>query len=107
MPISFQPSEFVKVVLIMYVETFFEIKRLAKDKVIVSYFMFVIAAIEAGLVVIANDFGTAGIIALIVGLMYLLVPIKRSTKMKVVLPIIFCTAFIMMAYYVFDTSRDR
>lgn len=103
-PISFQPSEFVKVVLIMYVATFFEIKKLAKDKVFVSYFMFGIAAIEAGLVVVANDFGTAAIIALIVGLMYLLVPIKKTTKMKVVLPIIFLTTFVLMAYYVFDTS---
>ena len=103
-PISLQPSEFVKVVIIAWLATFFEIKKLAVNKPVPSFFAFGIAGIEAGLVVIANDFGTAAIILLITFLMYILMPLKKLVKLKVVFTVAFLGAFVLLLYYVADTS---
>jgi cell division protein FtsW len=101
---NLQPSEIVKVVIIAWLATFFEIKKLGVNKLAPSLFAFGIAFAEAGLVVLANDFGTAAIIVLITYLMYILVPIDLLNKFKTLTIVTVGVAVVLVGYYVADTS---
>ncbi len=103
-PINLQPSEIVKVVIIAWIATFFEIKKLGINKLAPSLFAFGIAFIEAGLVVVANDFGTAAIIVMITYLMYMLVPMSIINKLKTLFIVTVGVVIVLMAYYIADTS---
>ncbi len=103
-PISLQPSEFVKVVIIAWLATFFEIKKLGVNKLAPNLFAFFIAMVEAGLVVVSNDFGTAAIIGLITMLMYILMPLNLEVKFKTVSLVVVGVMCVLGLYYVADTS---
>ena len=101
---NLQPSEIVKVVIIAWIATFFEIKKLGVNKLAPSLFAFMVAFIEAGLVVLANDFGTAAIIVCITYLMYILLPIDLLTKFKTLTIVTVGVVGVLLLYYVADTS---
>ena len=65
-PFKFQPSELTKVLFIAWIATFFEIKKLGVNKMSVNLFCFGIGFALAGLIVLANDFGTAFILVAII-----------------------------------------
>ena len=101
---NFQPSEVVKVVIIAWLATFFEIKKLGINKIAPSLFAFFIALAEAGLVVLGKDFGTAAIIMLIVYLMYYLIPVKLDIKLKTYMIISTFIVIGLLGYYFANTS---
>ena len=101
---NFQPSEVVKVIIIAWLATFFEIKKLGVNKIGPSIGVFGIAIIEAGLVVLGKDFGTAAIILLIVYLMYYLVPVKIEVKLKTYIIISIFIVMALLGYYFANTS---
>lgn len=101
---SFQPSEIAKITIILWISTFFEIKRLAINRIGPSLIMFGIALGMAGCVVVGNDFGTAGIIVLITYLLYFLVPIRFQIKFNAIAVTGAIILIGLAGYYVFDTS---
>ena len=103
-PVKFQPSEITKVVFIAWIATFFEIKKLGVNKMSVSLFCFCIGFALAGLIVLANDFGTAFILVAIIYLCYWLIPISMLTKLKTIFLVTFLASIVLIGYYVFDTS---
>lgn len=103
-PVNIQPSEIVKIVIIAWLATFFEIKKLGVNKLAPSLFAFGVAFAEAGLVVIGNDFGTAAIIVMITYLMYILVPIDLLTKFKTLTIITGGVFVLLVGYYFANTS---
>ena len=104
MGFSFQPSEIAKITIILWISTFYEIKKLAINKLGPSLGMFFITFLMAGCVVIGNDFGTAGIIILITYLMYMLVPIKIQNKLNALFLVSGIAVLALVGYYIFDTS---
>lgn len=101
---SFQPSEFVKVILIVWYAAFFELNRHKLNSLFTNFFPLIISAIISAAIILQPDFGTAGIIMLISFLMYTLMPSKRSVKMKVLFISLFIITFAIMGYYIYDTS---
>ena len=104
---SFQPSEFVKVILIVWYASFFESKRHDVDKPSTSIFAIAVSTVMAGLVVLQKDFGTALIIMGLSFMLYYLIPVKSFIKIKVIIVSLFVIVFAGMCYYIFDTSSFK
>lgn len=100
----FQPSELAKVVLIVWFSAFYELKRNNLNKLFTNFFPIGVSAFIAALIILQPDFGTAGVILILSFLVYLLIPIKRSIKIKVVLISMLIMTVMMMGYYIFNTS---
>lgn len=69
-PITFQPSEFLKLGLIIYLAAFFSKKTLDKSATLLPFLA--IIAISGGLIALQNDAGTLGLIVIISFIMYFL-----------------------------------
>ncbi len=102
--ISFQPSEFVKIILIVWYAAFYELNRNKLDKVFYNIFPLLISAGISALIVLQPDFGTAGIMMILSFMLYFLIPVKKLIKFKILSVSIFAVLFLLMGYYVLDTS---
>ena len=87
-PFSIQPSEFIKVITIVFLADYYEknIKKLNGWGS--SLFPIGICALVAGLIFIQPDLGTTIIYSLIVGIIFLAVPINKEIKYKTVFAIL-------------------
>lgn len=103
-PFNFQPSEFVKVILIVWYAAFFELNRHKLNNLFINFFPLIISAGVCALIILQPDFGTAGIILLLSFMMYFLVPTKKIIKFKVIAISFFVLLFVIMGYYIFNTS---
>ena len=81
-PFSIQPSEFIKVISIVFLADYYEknVKRLNGWGA--SLFPIGVCGIVAGLIFIQPDLGTTIIYSLVVGIIFLAVPINREIKYK-------------------------
>lgn len=104
---SFQPSEFVKVIIIVWYSAFFELNRHKLNKMLTSFFAVFISALFAFLIVLQPDFGTAAIIMILSFSLYYMIPVNRIVKAKVILISLFVVVFLLMGYYIFNTSSLR
>jgi cell division protein FtsW len=106
-PATFQPSEFVKVIMIIWYAAFFELNRNNLNSLFTNFFPLIISALISGLIILQPDFGTAGIMLILSFMLYLLVPAKRVIKFKVVAISVFTITFVLMGYYIFNTSSFK
>lgn len=81
-PFTLQPSEFIKVIAIVWMAGFYEMKKDKLDSYTTSFFPVFICLIAFGLIVIQPDLGTAIIFGLIVIFIFFIVPIKQGIKLK-------------------------
>ncbi len=86
--LSFQPSEFIKVITIVFLANYYEKNSKNLDKWMVVLFPLGLCSIVAGLIFIQPDFGTTIIYCLIVGLIFLTVPIPKNIKIKIILGLV-------------------
>ncbi len=90
----FQPAEFLKVFLIMYMGAFYG--SWANSKVHIKYSFFVpiiLCVVSAGLIFLGGDFGSAAIMAALYALVFMCVPTKDKLFNK--LKIIACTLLVL------------
>ena len=83
-PITIQPSEFAKVVIIAFIARYYELNEKRLSSPLVSAIPLVIGGIIAFLIILQPDLGTAIIFSLIVIFMFLIVPIPRIVKSKII-----------------------
>lgn len=92
-PISIQPSEFAKVITIVWLARYYE-----KNKKLTSYgkslFPLGVCAIITFLIFIQPDLGTTIIYVVIVGVMFLAAPIAKEIKMKTVFALLGLAVFV-------------
>ena len=100
-PFSFQPSEFVKVIIIVWMARFYEVNQEKLDKYTVSLFPVGVAVAIAILIIIQPDLGTAIIFSVIVFFLFFSSPIAKEIKAKVFLG---CMAFIVILFLIISTS---
>lgn len=100
-----QPSELVKVVLIVWFSAFFEANRGKLDKLVNAIFPIGVVLLIAGLVVGQRDFGTAAIILLISFLLYFLIPLKRTNKLLVTITSAFLIVTGLFLFYVITPEK--
>ena len=103
-PITFQPSEFVKVILIVWYAAFFELNRAKLNNLFTNFFPLMVSAVIAALIILQPDFGTAGIIIILSFMMYMLVPTRKIVKFKVIAISLTAMTLVLMGYYIFNTS---
>ena len=104
-PFSFQPSEFIKVILIVWYSAFFELNRHKLDRLFTNFFPVGVTAFFSGLVILQPDFGTAAIMIITFFLLYIIMPIKRVVKIKVVTISLLLMVIVLLLYYCFNTSN--
>ena len=81
---TLQPSEFAKVITIIWMAGFYEIKKSKLNSYTTSFFPILVAGVICFLIIIQPDLGTAIIYALIVMFIFFLVPIDSKIKTKTV-----------------------
>ncbi len=81
---TFQPSEFVKIIMIVWMASFYDINKEHLNNYKVSLFPLLLCAIIVGLILLQPDMGTAIIFLGITGFIFLLVPIDLRIKLKTI-----------------------
>lgn len=80
--ISFQPSEFIKVITIVWLASYYEKNKKALNSYVKSLFPLGICALIAALIFVQPDLGTTIIYCSIVAVIFYSVPIKKEIKYK-------------------------
>lgn len=96
-PFSFQPSEFIKVISIIWLAEYYEKNKKNLDNYWTSLFPMGVCIIVAVLIFFQPDLGTTIIYALIVGFIFLAQPIKKSIKTKTLTVVICGLAIVAFA----------
>ena len=81
-PFSFQPSEFIKIIIIVWMARFYEINEKKLSSYTTALFPPLVAAGIAVLIMLQPDLGTAIIFSVIVFCMFLAAPISKVIKTK-------------------------
>ena len=84
-PISIQPSEFIKIITIVYLAAYYEKNKNKLTNYAKCLFPIGICGIVAFLIFLQPDLGTMCIYAAIVGTIFLSIPMKKSIKAKTVI----------------------
>ena len=100
-PFAFQPSEFAKVIMIVWMASFYDINKNKLNKYAVSLSPLIWCAIIVGLLLLQPDLGTAIIFVGIVAFVFMIVPIDLKIKVRTVL-IVFAFAIFGV---IFITSK--
>lgn len=86
--VSIQPSEFAKVITIVFLANYYDKNQKKLNSWSKSLFPLGIAAIVAGLIFLQPDLGTTIIYCAIVGIIFLSVPINKEIKYKSIFAVI-------------------
>ena len=111
--ISIQPSEFAKIILIIFLSTYYDKNKDNLDNIKILIKPIILAIIIFGLIVVQPDLGTSLIIAGISFLMFFSLPMprkttKRFTKIILVLIIFLLTFFIATdGKFLKDYQKER
>lgn len=100
---TLQPSEFAKVIMIVWMATFYENNKKKLDKVGLCFFPIGIAIAIAILIFFQPDLGTTIIFACIVGGVFVVAPIKKEIKSKIILSIVGLA--VLGAFVLFGTNK--
>ncbi len=87
-PFNLQPSEFAKIIMIVWIASFYDINKNKLNTYRVSLFPLVLCAIIVILLMLQPDLGTAIIFAGIVGFIFLIVPIDIKIKYRTILIVV-------------------
>lgn len=97
---NLQPSEFVKVISIVWISSYYDRNSQKLDKYVPSLFPLAIAAINALLIFIQPDLGTTIIYVLIVFCLFWISPVSKKLKSKIIfgtLGLIICCAIFLFS----------
>ena len=84
-PFTFQPSEFAKIIMIVWMASFYDLNKNKLNKYSTSLFPLILCAIIVCLLMLQPDLGTAIIFAGIVGFIFVIVPIDLKIKCRTIL----------------------
>ena len=96
--ISIQPSEFAKIITIVWLARYYEVNANNLNTYGKSLFPIAICAIVAGLIFIQPDLGTTIIYSLIVGAIFLSSPVNREIKVKSIFGLIGLIFFVGIVF---------
>lgn len=82
-PISVQPSEFVKVISIVFLADYYDIHKKHLNGWIAALYPIGLCILIAGLIFIQPDLGTTIIYAIVVAIIFFSVPISKEIKYKI------------------------
>ena len=102
---AFQPAEFLKVFLIMYMGSFYGSWANKKNKAKFSFIVpLILCAISAGLILLGGDFGSAAIMVALYALVFASVPSKdkivRTVKLIAIIGLIGAVLILKFSYLI-------
>ena len=83
-PFTLQPSEFIKVIMIVFMARFYEIHEKRLNNFFIAIIPLIIGVIITFLIMLQPDLGTAIIFAVLTGLMFFSSPVSKTIKLKVI-----------------------
>lgn len=92
-PFTLQPSEFIKVIMIVFIARFYEANEKKLNNFFVAITPLIVGVIIAFLIMLQPDLGTAIIFSILTGVIFFSAPISKMIKTKVVF------LFIGMAFF--------
>ena len=84
-PFGFQPSEFIKITMIVFMARYYEVNEHKMNNWLVAIIPLLIGGIITFLIMFQPDLGTAIIFAALTGLMFLASPTKKKIKKDILL----------------------
>ena len=111
--VSIQPSEFIKVIAIVWLAGYYDNNKKKLNTYGKSLFPMIVCGIIAFLIFMQPDLGTTIIFTLIVGLVFLLVPIAKDIKFKTIIAavgLVVFAGFILISTgkgILLDRQKDR
>lgn len=84
-PFTLQPSEFIKVIMIIWMARYYEAKEKKLNNWVVSVIPLLVGVFITFLIILQPDLGTAIIFAVIVGLIFLSSPIPKLIKSNIMM----------------------
>lgn len=93
---SIQPSEFAKIILLVWVACFYDRHKDNLDKYMKVFYPLVVSAVVAFLIMIEPDLDTTIIFVLIIACLFFLSPISKEIRNKVLMLIMGCFAVALL-----------
>lgn len=84
-PFTLQPSEFIKIIMIVFMARFYEVHEKRLDNFFIAIIPLIIGVVITFLIMLQPDLGTAIIFAALTGLIFFSSPVSKSIKFKVLL----------------------
>ncbi len=100
-PISIQPSEFAKIIMLLWMARYYEMHAKKLDNYWTSLFPLVIGGLISFLIILQPDLGTAIIFTVIVATVFFLEPISKSIKNKILLT---CIVLVSLVSFILVTN---
>ncbi len=95
--VSIQPSEFIKVIVIVWLANYYEKNRKKLNHYSKSLFPLFVCGVIALLIFLQPDLGTTLIFMAIVGVIFLSVPISKEIKRKTIFSLVGLVVFVAVA----------
>ena len=83
-PFTLQPSEFIKIIMIVFMARFYEVHEKRLNNFFVAIIPLIIGVIITFLIMLQPDLGTAIIFAALTGLIFFASPVSKVIKVKVI-----------------------
>lgn len=83
-PFTLQPSEFIKIIMIVFMARFYEVHEKRLDNFFIAIIPLIIGVIITFLIMLQPDLGTAIIFAALTGIVFFSSPVSKVIKFKVI-----------------------
>ena len=83
-PFTLQPSEFIKVIMIIFMVRFYEAQEKRLNNFFVAIIPLIIGVVIAFLIMLQPDLGTAIIFSVLTGLVFFSAPVSKNIKARVI-----------------------
>lgn len=83
-PFTLQPSEFIKVIMIVFMARFYEVHEKRLNNFFIAIIPLIIGVIITFLIMLQPDLGTAIIFAALTGIIFFSSPVSKTIKLKVI-----------------------
>ena len=97
-PFSIQPSEFAKVITIVYLATYYEKHKKKLDSIVTSLFPLLIPGIIAGLIFVQPDLGTMLIYSAVVAFIFFISPISKEIRNKISFIVVSLVVIVVLVF---------
>lgn len=95
---SIQPSEFAKIIIIIWIASYYESNKKKLDSYLVVLYPIFIAGVIAGLIFVQPDLGTTIIFTIIVASLFFMAPISKEIRNKTLMLLLSCLLVFVIVF---------
>ena len=95
---SIQPSEFSKIIIIIWIASYYESNKKKLDSYLIVLYPIFIAGVIAGLIFVQPDLGTTIIFTIIVASLFFMAPISKEIRNKTLMLLLSCLLVFVIVF---------